>query len=170
MELPRFAVFIFALVLPFSVFAQEEKNKSEFILTGYCTADDMIRIQATSEWYVPGYAGYTPDAAVTEGLKKYSGEQITFTVIMGIWCSDSREHVPRFFKVIDEAGFSRDDVTMIAVDRKKTAEGIDLTYFSFVKIPTIIIYKDETELGRIIETPAESVESDLLNILNSKNR
>ncbi|MEJ2614863.1 MAG: hypothetical protein P8Z35_07895 [Ignavibacteriaceae bacterium] len=32
-------------------------------------------------------------------------------------------------------------------------------------VPTIIFYKDEKELGRIVETPNDSLEKDILKIL-----
>lgn len=170
MKFSGYCLLFFCLLSQPTLNAQEEKNTNEFILTGYCTANDLSRLQVTAEWYVPGYAAYSPDQAIIDELKPHSDRQITFTVIMGIWCSDSREHIPHFFKVIDVAGFSREEVTMIGVDRKKMSEGIDVSYFKFEKIPTFIVLEDEIEIGRIIETPAESVEADLLKILNSKNR
>lgn len=45
---------------------------------------------------------------------------------------------------------------MICVDKQKLAAGIDLTMYNIVKVPTFIIYIDEEEAGRIIETPAET--------------
>ena len=42
--------------------------------------------------------------------------------------------------------------------------------YNIVKVPTFILYIDEEEAGRIIETPAETPEKDLFNILNNLKR
>jgi hypothetical protein len=152
--------------LSLNVAAQEVTHKNEMIVTGFCTEQDLKGNPAISDWYVPGYMEYIPEASAIEVLKEFSEKSVTFTVVMGIWCSDSREHVPRFFKVIYDAGFGQADVTMIGVDRKKQAAGIDIAYYKIEKVPTIIVYSDEVELGRIIETPGVSVEADLARILN----
>jgi hypothetical protein len=54
---------------------------------------------------------------------------------------------------------------LIGVNREKQglsdeAEELDIEF-----VPTIIFYKDGSEIGRIVETPAESLEKDLLKIL-----
>jgi hypothetical protein len=54
---------------------------------------------------------------------------------------------------------------MIAVDSKKQASGLDITAYDIERVPTFIIYKEGKEIGRIIETPVQSLEADLQKIL-----
>lgn len=49
----------------------------------------------------------------------------------------------------------------------KKAEGFDIDQFIIERVPTFIFYKNESEIGRIIETPVETLEKDILNILKN---
>ena len=48
-------------------------------------------------------------------------------------------------------------------DRSNEAEGLRIEL-----VPTIIFYKDGSEIGRIVETPVESMEKDLLKIIEKQ--
>ena len=87
---------------------------------------------------------------------------------MGTWCSDSRREVPRFYKILDSLNFPSAKVKLIMVDRKKEAAGIDISPFNIELVPTMIFYNDGLEDGRIIETPKETLEKDLEEILVKK--
>ena len=74
--------------------------------------------------------------------------------------------MPRLFKVLNELNYSVKSITLIGVNREKQGlsnetEGLDIEL-----VPTIIFYKDGNEIGRIVETPAESLEKDSLKILS----
>ena len=56
---------------------------------------------------------------------------------------------------------------VIAVNKNKKAEGTDVDILNIEKVPTIIFFKNGEELGRIIETPNESLEKDMLKIISS---
>jgi len=150
-----------------SGYSQDEVKHPDLIVTGYCSVNDFKSNPKTSEWFVPGYAGYVPDESVMKELKILAERNYTFTIVLGTWCGDSKEQVPHFFKIADEAGFVSNDMNIICVDRTKKAEGIDLSSFNIVKVPTFIVLLDEEEIGRIIETPELTVEKDLLNIFNN---
>lgn len=90
---------------------------------------------------------------------------ITITVFFGGWCSDSKREVPRFLKVADEAGMADSTIRLYALDRtKKSADGLT-ERFGIEKVPTFIVLKGGEEMGRITESPAASMEADLLTIL-----
>ncbi|MDP3685076.1 MAG: thioredoxin, partial [Ignavibacteria bacterium] len=59
-------------------------------------------------------------------------------------------------------------VKLIMVDRKKDAAGIDISPFNIELVPTMIFYNDGLEVGRIIETPKETLEKDLSAILTKR--
>ncbi len=54
-------------------------------------------------WFDKGYEEYTPSpaaiAAIKENISDY--EIVGF---VGTWCPDSRREIPKFYKILDEAG------------------------------------------------------------------
>jgi thiol-disulfide isomerase/thioredoxin len=93
-------------------------------------------------------------------------EDVTIKIVFRSTCSDSREQLPRLFKILNELNYNVNSITLIGVNREKQglsneAEGLEIEL-----IPTIIFYKEGSEIGRIVETPAESLEKDLLRIFS----
>ena len=86
-------------------------------------------------------------------------------VLLGTWCGDSRREVPRFLRIADMAGIPADRITLVGVDRaKKSGDGMSDRY-PVEKVPTFIFLKGGVEIGRIVETPAGTLEGDMLTIL-----
>ncbi|RTY87532.1 thioredoxin family protein [Flavobacterium sp. GT3R68] len=144
---------------------EAEKPKPEF-LTGIIGMDDLQ--QAPFEaWFVPAYENYQPNHEVVEQLHKLT-DNVKITIFMGTWCEDSQQQVPRFYKILKFISFDFNKVTLIATDRsKKTPEHLE-EGMTITHVPTFIIYKNEKEIQRIVETPVESLEKDLLTILSGK--
>ncbi len=97
-------------------------------------------------------------------------KSVSTKIIMGTWCSDSRREVPRLFKIFDKADYSdTSKIHIICVNReKKTRVKEEIAGLEIEKVPTIILYRDNKEIGRIVESPQESLEKDLLKILQPK--
>lgn len=163
-------ILFFLLVFVSSEMRSQEVTKEDIVVTGYCSPEDLKARPECSGWFVPGYAGYEPEAQVMQELKTLSHGSYTFAIVLGTWCSDSREQVPRFFKIFDAAGFIAADLSMICVSKDKKAEGIDLSGLGIVKVPTFIIYLDDVEIGRIVETPAATIEQDMLTIFRNQKQ
>jgi thiol-disulfide isomerase/thioredoxin len=87
---------------------------------------------------------------------------VDITIVMGTWCSDSRREVPRFYKLFENLDFNIDDIKLINVDTKKEAEGTTVSELNIERVPTFIFKRGGEEIGRIIETPDESLEADML--------
>jgi thiol-disulfide isomerase/thioredoxin len=132
------------------------------IVTGKFSEDLL-----SSEWFTrwnSSSAAYLPDAETTNALKSSNKTGISVIVYLGTWCDDSKTHVPAFIQV---AQFAQLPFTLIGVNRekecpfeKKACKSWDITH-----VPTFVVLKDGIELGRIIETPQQSIEKDLLSIL-----
>jgi thiol-disulfide isomerase/thioredoxin len=117
-----------------------------------------------SWWFNSEYDNYTPDSAEVLKLSKVIND-VKITIVMGTWCSDSRREVPRFFKILDKAGYNLQYLTLICVDRKKTTPTGEADKLDIKFVPTFIIYEDAEEINRIIETPKETLEKDLALIV-----
>ena len=63
--------------------------------------------------------------------------------------------------------YPSEKVEIICVDEDKHTENTELAGLKIELVPTIIFYKDGSELGRIIESPQETLEKDMVKILKS---
>ena len=137
------------------------------ILIGECNRD-AFTMHPFQEWYDYEYEEYTPDQTVIEKLKKHINDVLRIKIVMGSWCSDSQREVPRFFRIMDDAGIPDEKVELISVNRDKKIPGMDISALKIERVPTFIVYDGIKELGRIIETPEKKLEEDLLRILVNK--
>lgn len=114
--------------------------------------------------FEPGFKAYIPKKEAIQRLKAHK-KQLSFKCVLGFWCEDSKIHVPAFLKIMDALGMGEQEYRMYGVDENKQAafEGFNALRIEFV--PTIIVYYEGTEIGRWVETPAESLEEDLLRIV-----
>lgn len=116
-------------------------------------------------WFNSAYKFYKPDSTIISELKILDLGTTDIKLILGTWCSDSRREVPRFFKIIDLIEYPESQIEIIAVNRDKVVpESVDeIDNIEFV--PTFIFYNENEETGRIVETPDNSLEEDMLDIL-----
>jgi len=116
------------------------------------------------DWQVE-YENYMPDPEILRKLQETDYDEII--VFLGTWCPDSQREIPRFFRILDQSGkYDKEKIKIWAVDRsKKLADNLTDTYDIFF-VPTIIFFKRDRELGRIIEQPEISIEGDMQQILS----
>lgn len=110
------------------------------------------------------YEVYKPDEQTIASLQPLI-EGLSITIVLGTWCGDSKEQLPRFIKILDLLNYPDNELLMIGVDSYKIARQFDVEIFEIEKVPTFIFSKGGIEIGRIIETPVETLEADMLNIL-----
>jgi len=120
-------------------------------------------------------AAYVPDPAEVARLAAVD-RPVAITCVLGTWCGDSRREVPRFWRLLDLAANPNLELRMFAVGRKDDAAAAaklaelglpaDLRgQYQVTAVPTFIFTADGHELGRIIETPIATLESDAAGIL-----
>ncbi len=144
----------------------DAKSQME-VLTGLCNRKGL-KSNLFKTYFETGYAAYTPDTATISQLKKVmTNKNILTTIVMGSWCGDSQDQVPRFYKIIDVLGYSDSKVTLYCVDRTKKTDKGETDNLNITLVPTFIFYKDGKELGRITESPKETLEKDILEILTN---
>ncbi len=136
----------------------DPKNQKP-MLVGKCTRAGLNK-GSFREWFQKEYKDYKPDTA-TLALLKNQWKDIRITVVLGTWCGDSRREVPRLFRILDEVRFKRRNIKLICLDRDKKADGMDVSSLQVQYVPTIIVYRGKAEMGRIIESPRETLEKDL---------
>jgi len=117
-----------------------------------------------AQYFFGEYKGYFPDYRVIDKLNgRLNG--VSITIVLGSWCKDSQEQVPRFIKLLDMLQYDFHQLRMIGVDSRKMAYIFPLDDMKIEKVPTFIFYRDNREIGRITETPGKSLEKDMLRII-----
>jgi hypothetical protein len=115
-------------------------------------------------WYDKGFAAYQPDNTVVQQLGQYA-PKMKLMIVMGTWCGDSKEHVPAFWKVASQCGIGESQVEMIGVNRQKHCPFPDISSLNIEYVPTFIVFYDNVQIGKIVETPKKNIEQDLLDLL-----
>jgi len=87
-------------------------------IIGPITLEDLKK-EPFAEWFNTEYENYAPFGKTIAQLDAVQ-EDVAVTIFMGTWCSDSKMHVPAFFRILDEFAFSG-EVQIIGVDRDKNA-------------------------------------------------
>lgn len=141
----------------------DEKNGEPLIL-GYCPLSALNDSVFNNTWTTE-YNDYQPDYETLDTLEGKL-KDINITIVFRSTCSDSREQLPRFFKILNELNYPVEKITLIGVNREKQGLSNEVEELEIEFVPTFIFYKDGKEIGRIVETPAESLEKDMLKILS----
>ena len=146
-------VIIGVFLLSGSVFAQSQAeisrdNKGIKILKGIISRQEVEKDTAFA-WWAENLKAYTPQSQAVAELKKNTNLQ--FIAFMGTWCDDSQFIIPKFYSLLDVAGFPQDKVTLIGVDRNKKTLSHLSEALNIINVPTIIVMNNGKEVGRVVE-------------------
>ena len=124
------------------------------------------KILKTGNEWMEVYSRYRVDESLIDTLKSKAGNNLKIDVYLGLWCSDSRNNVPKFIKIIDVLNQPGLTVNYFNVERKANR---NIKYFieklKVGRVPTFIFYRDGKEIGRIVENPQKSLIEDFLDII-----
>ena len=112
-------------------------------------------------------ASYFPHPGFLERLKSVDF-MVNIEVILGTWCSDSKQHVSAYFKLMEMADNPMIQTSYTGIPKEKEAREPYIQGKNIIRVPTFIVTIDGEERGRIIEHPEESVEEDLMDIIEGK--
>lgn len=170
-------LFLFILfILPFNNFAQstynyEVKDQSgNLILLGKSTRE-RLQQAPFDNWFNSTYNSYAIDTTSANQLRSLlKGKRLV--IFMGTWCGDSRREVPRMYRLLDYCGIPASQIELINVDYHDTAYKQSPTHeergLNIHRVPDMLVYDQQKELGRIVESPVVSWEKDLLAILQQQ--
>ncbi|GAB5401342.1 MAG: hypothetical protein Aureis2KO_29270 [Aureisphaera sp.] len=127
--------------------------------------------QENYPWFNENYQAYPINSTAIDTLERHL-DKYTITAFMGTWCGDSKRETPRFYKVLEQANFPLERLTMVAVSRDretyKQSPGGEHESLNIHRVPTFIIYKNGKEVNRIVESPVETLEEDLVKIIQKE--
>lgn len=137
------------------------------ILKGFITKQELATDTAFT-WFAQNQQGYTPNADALQALKA-NRDSVNIIAFGGTWCGDTKYILPKFFLLADAAGFSQDRITLLGVDHsKKTIQHLSEA-FGITNVPTIIVFKNGKEVGRVVEYGHSGLfDKDLAEILSRK--
>ncbi len=138
------------------VISYDEKNNK--VIKGLMSFEELQRDSAFA-WFDIEYRSYHPKGLAISQLKA-SGREDEIIIFAGTWCGDTKEQLPRFYHILQDANFPMHRIVMHGVDHKKHALGREDKKFKIERIPTFIFLRNGKEIGRIIETPVKSLEED----------
>lgn len=162
-------LFFILLTISYSGFSQKnnrtiDKKSNKEILIGLCDKEGMLEKPFCS-WFKKGYRRYHPKKKIIKQLQESNIYKVDIVLVMATWCGDSRTEVPNFYKILNEINFDENKMIVMCVDRNKEALKSIISKLNIKKVPTFIFYIDGKEIGRIIETPENRLEKDLLKII-----
>lgn len=125
-------------------------------------------LMSNQEWQAV-YKDFQVDEGLVEALASKLDGELKVDVYFGFWCSDSKDNVPPFLKIMDVLESFNNKVMTVnyyTVERKPTKETkYYVEEFKVERVPTFIFYKEGKEIGRIVENPKNSLIEDMMNIL-----
>lgn len=158
--LKTFLLSIVFMLFSFTGFSQQEN------VTGKGSIE-LIYGSEHKDWYEANYNASQVDEATVKAFPQLNDTELKIAVVMGTWCSDSKIHVPHFFRILDY--WHVKPVTEVYfVDRSKTVKAKGFKKLNIEYVPTFIfLNKHNKEIGRIVEQPYSTLEKDMLEILKA---
>jgi len=120
-------------------------------------------------WFHSGVEAYSPNMEMIDRLRDQL-RHYNLVVLLGTWCEDSQNLIPKLYRTLQLAEYPETQVKVIAVDRNKEGKNGEHKEYKAKLVPTIIVLKDDKEIGRITETVEESIEKDLDRIISGKSQ
>jgi len=159
MRISGFLFLLASIVITHTCIAQSSGEKD---LTGKTNIEE---VDANFPWFSEGYNLYKPDSTVIKALSD-KGSKLSFIVFGGTWCGDTKRELPRFYKITDKANIKREKITLYLLNHdKKSPEKLEKKH-KIHSIPTFIIFVNGKEAGRIVEKPRNTLEKDLLDVID----
>ena len=124
--------------------------------------ESLIKNHSGYPWFNKQYEKYIPKV---QKIDKNLLNQITIKIFMGTWCHDSKREVPRFYKILNTLNYDQTNLQIVGLNKDKKGYFNDYSYLNIKNTPTFIFFKNDEEIGRIIERPKGSLELQIQNIL-----
>ena len=158
----HFIILVFILGFLGGLLAQPtgiDSVKNQRILIGKVSQANI----ADSIWYRVNYSEAVVSEVQVETLDKLNAN-FNVEIYFGSWCDDSQFWVPAFIGLMDKTAYA-EKIQLIAVNRSKKSKDTAKLKEIIDKVPTFVVWCDGKEVGRIVESPEESLVEDLTKIL-----
>lgn len=144
--------------------SKDEKNGAT-VFKGQITFADLEH-ESSFDWLKTNQAFYKPEESTLTYLRA-NLRRYTIVAFMGTWCDDSQFLIPQLYALLMDVHYPLSQYTMYGVDRKKTSNHGEHITYKIEKVPTIILFREGREVGRITEEVKKSIDADLADIIRS---
>lgn len=146
-------LFCIALGMAIATIAQPVETlferPGEKTLKGHLTRT-LLQTDTSFHWFATNYKNYKARPDAVENLRKQA-DSVEIVAFMGTWCEDSHMIIPQLLALLDSAQFPVEKCSLIGVDRNKKTVGRLSQALNVTLVPTIIVFKNGKEIGRIVE-------------------
>ena len=141
--------------------------RGNMILLGKSTRE-RLQQEPFAGWFNKNYAEYKVDSTTADMIKSRLRNK-RFVIFMGTWCGDSRQEVPKMYKLLDYCEVPGTNIQLINLNMYdsvyKQSPGREEKGLNIHRVPDLLVFENDKEIGRIIEKPVTSWENDLLAIV-----
>lgn len=147
-----------------AIYQEHTQNDKTKILIGKVKFQHLMT-GTYNEWFDEQYITYKIDTLTLDTLNNNPEKlnSLTFKLFFATWCEDSQKEVPRLYKIFQYLKIVS-KCELIALDRNKMEKGGNQRGLDIEYVPTLVIYQYGKEINRIIESPIETLEKDLIKI------
>jgi thiol-disulfide isomerase/thioredoxin len=124
----------------------------------------LAQIQFQKPEYKSKAATYTPDAEAVRFIRSVD-DSVEIVSFFGSWCTVCTEEMPKLIKTVESAGNPRLTVRYFAVSQDLKEPHEALKKYGVSATPSVLVFYRGRELGRIVEHPEKTVETDIASIL-----
>lgn len=110
----------------------------------------ILESDTAFSWFKENMQWGEADASAIAAFKK-NASKFSLVVVMGTWCHDSNNLIPKLYRLLDKSGFPNSKVLLIALDRNKKAYKNLQEKYSITHTPTFIVMQKGKEVGRVTE-------------------
>lgn len=139
----------------------DEYNR--LIIDGIISIDDWYKESAWDKSLINLYSIDT--ISVGNISKKIEKSSHKFLLVAGSWCGDTKTELPKILKIFELSKIESENIILIGVGRNKSIKSKLFHTLEIEKVPTLFILKNDKIIGKIIEFPKQSWESDIAKIL-----
>jgi hypothetical protein len=110
-----------------------------------------------------------PDAgAVRQVSSAVVQQNARFVLLGGEWSAESQREMPQVRAVMQAAGIGPEHIQIIAVDQDLSEPTGTAQSLGVTGLPTLVVYRNGFEAGRIVGKPRVSWEEDLRAVLQAR--
>lgn len=114
--------------------------------------------------YKPYIGLYYPEKDVIQNIRANLND-LEIKIFYADWCPDCRIQLPRFLSVILALDEENIDLEFIEVNRDKKDGQEKAEEKNVLAVPTFIFFRNDKEIGRIIERPNDKMEKEIAKIV-----
>ena len=132
-------------------------------MVGRMTKPDVLK--TFPEWQKILEA-YQPETGAIEYLHNIQ-MKVRIEIYWGAWCADSQNNMGKILKIVQAVENAQFETVLIAVSRDLKSPAAKVEGKGIENTPTVIVFVNDIERGRIINQPNKSYEMDLAAIVSS---